>query len=402
MFGLTALPKPVRRALKWDAISAAVGGVSAGAIFPFMGVILRRDLHASAFAIAMIGAAWSLGNLFNPLMAYYIRDRVKLPHAVWPAAISRALFLLMPLALAAPAFVAVSVLSFAVGSLASPAYAAVIRDAYPVERRGFLMGLVRVLWVVGAMLGALLGGYLLEHFSYRWVFPVVSIIGIASVAAFARIGVPAAPEATTEHQRARVFDGFKVLLTDRVFRMYAAAFFLWGLGNLILIPVFPIFQVDVLKISNRWVGYLAMTTSGMSVIGYLYWGRVLDRKGPFPLLLQVLAFSAIAPLAYFFSHNVPTLLIASAAQGMAFAGGDLGYVNAALRFGRREAVTYYASTFAFLQAIRGIPGPFIGAALAEWLGPRPVFLIPLGLWAVSAAIAFVGWRRAQSQLDPEV
>jgi len=402
MFGLTALPKPVRRALKWDAIAAAIGGLSAGAIFPFMGVILRRDLHGSAFAIAIIGAAWSLGNLFNPLMAHYIRDRVKLPYAVWPPAISRGLLLLMPLAVAAPAFVAIAVLSFAVASLASPAYAAVIRDAYPVERRGFLMGLVRVLWVAGAMLGAILGGSLLEHFSYRWVFPVVSIIGIGAVAAFARIGVPAAPEATTEQERARVFDAFKVLLTDRVFRLYAAAFFLWGLGNLILMPVFPIFQVDVLKISNRWVGYLAMTTSGISVLGYLYWGRLLDRQGPFRLLLQVLAFSAIAPLTYFFAHNVPTLLIASAAQGLAFAGGDLGYVNAALRFGRREAVTYYAGTFAFLQAVRGIPGPFIGAALAEWLGPRPVFLIPLGLWTVSAAIAFLGWRRGQGQLDADV
>ena len=255
---------------------------------------------------------------------------------------------------------------------------------------------------LGGALGALLGGSLLEHFSYRWVFPVVSIIGIASVAAFARIGVPAAPEETAESQRAHVFDAFKVLLTDRLFRLYAAGFFLWGLGNLILAPVYPVFQVDVLQISNQWVGYLATTAAGMSMLGYLYWGRLLDRSGPFRLLLRVLIFAAIAPLTYFLSHNVPTLLIASAAQGLAFAGGDLGYVNAALRFGRREAVTYYAGTFAFLQAVRGIPGPFIGAALAEWLGPRPVFLIPLGLWTVSAAIAFLGWRRGQGQLDADV
>ena len=128
MFGITSLPKPVRRALKWDAASAGLGGLSAGAIFPFMGVILRRDLHASAFAIAMLGAAWSVGNLFNPLMAHYNRDRVKLPYAIWPPAISRGLLLLMPLAVAAPAFVAIAVSSFAVGSLASPAYAAVIRE----------------------------------------------------------------------------------------------------------------------------------------------------------------------------------------------------------------------------------------------------------------------------------
>jgi len=400
MLGLTALPKPVRRALKWDATSAAIGGVSAGALFPFLGVILRRDLHASAYLIAMLTAAVSVGNLFNPFVAHFIRNRVKLPYAIWPPLVSRSLFLLMPLAFIAPAFAAIAMAAAAIGALATPAYAAVIRDAYPVERRGFLMGLVRVLCIAGAILGALLGGSLLEHFSYRWIFPVVAIVGIGAIAAFARIGVPAAPDPAVAPSR--VSDGFKVLLTDRFFRLYAASFFLWGLGNLILAPVYPVFQVDVLEISNRWVGYLAMTASGMSMVGYLYWGRVLDSKGPFRLLLQVLAFSAIAPLTYFFAHNVPTLLIASAAQGLAFSGGDLGYVNAALRFGRREAVTYYAGTFAFLQALRGIPGPFIGAALAEWLGPRPVFLIPLGLWTVSAAIAFLGWRRGQGQLDPDV
>jgi len=400
MFGLTALPKPVRRALKWDAISAAIGGVSAGALFPFLGVILRRDLHASAYVIAMLTAAGSVGNLFNPFVAHFIRDRVKLPYAIWPPIVSRSLFLLMPLAFIAPAFAAIAMAAAAIGALAAPAYAAVIRDAYPVERRGFLMGLVRVLWVAGAMLGALLGGSLLEHFSYRWVFAVVSIVGIGAVAAFARIGVPAAPDPAVAPSR--ISDGFKVLLTDRLFRLYAAGFFLWGLGNLILMPVYPVFQVDVLKISNRWVGYLATTASGMSMLGYLYWGRLLDRGGPFRLLLRVLVFAAVAPLTYFLSHNVPTLLIAAAAQGFAGAGADLAYVNAALRFGRREAVTYYAGTFAFLQAVRGIPGPFIGAALAEWLGPRPVFLLPLGLWTVSAAIAFLGWRRAQGQLDPNV
>ncbi|HUU53690.1 MAG TPA: MFS transporter, partial [Armatimonadota bacterium] len=295
MFGLTALPKPVRRALKWDAISAAIGGVSAGALFPFLGVILRRDLHASAYVIAMLTAAGSVGNLFNPFVAHFIRDRVKLPYAIWPPIVSRSLFLLMPLAFIAPAFAAIAMAAAAIGALAAPAYAAVIRDAYPVERRGFLMGLVRVLWVAGAMLGALLGGSLLEHFSYRWVFAVVSIVGIGAVAAFARIGVPAAPDPAVAPSR--ISDGFKVLLTDRLFRLYAAGFFLWGLGNLILMPVYPVFQVDVLKISNRWVGYLATTASGMSMLGYLYWGRLLDRGGPFRLLLRVLVFAAVAAFA---------------------------------------------------------------------------------------------------------
>ncbi len=396
MFSLTGLARPVRHALKWDAISVAFGGLSNGALLPFLGVILRRDLHGSAFLIAMLGAAFSVGNLFNPLMAHHIRSRVKLPYAVWPAMCSRAFYLLMPLAATAPVFVLITVLAGALGSLASPAYAAVIRDAYPVERRGQLMGLVRVLFVAGSILGSLIGGFVLHIMSYRWFFPMVTLVGMLSVAAFSRIGVPAAPgeEALI---KARVTDAFKLVQADRLFRIYSLAFFLWALGNLILSPVFPVFQVDLLHISTQWVAYLAIASSAMGMVGYLHWGRVLDRQGPFPLLLYIMSVATIMPVTYYFARSVSVLLIASAAHGLALAGGDLGYINASLRFAQRDRVVSYVAVFAFLQAMRGIPGPFIGAALSELLGPRSVFLVTLGLWVMAAMVAFRGMKLAAKQ-----
>jgi MFS family permease len=395
MFSLTGLPQAVRRALKWDAVSAAIGGVSNGALFPFLGVILRRDLHASAYLIATLGAAFALGNLFNPLMAHSIRNRAKLPFAVWPPIISRSFFLLMPFAVAAPSFVGITVVGSAFGSLAAPAYAAVIRDAYPVERRGRLMGFVRVVFVGGAMLGSLGGGIALHYISYRWVFPVAALLGIVGVSTFARVGVPAAPDEPAP-PGARMLDAFRIVAADRLFGLYSMAFFLYAFGNLILSPVFPVFQVDVMHISTQWVSYLSMSAAGLSMVGYLYWGRVLDRRGPFFLFLCVLGVAAFTPVIYFFAHDVHVLLFAAMAQGLAQAGGDLGYVNASMRFAKRELVVSYAAVFAFLQAMRGIPGPFIGAALSNWLGPRPVFLVVFGLWAAAVVVASVGLRRARN------
>jgi len=400
MFSLTGLPPPVRHAFKWDAISAAIGGLSSGALIPFLGVILRRDLHASTYLIAMLGAAFSVGNLFSPLMAHSMRNRPKLPYAVWPPIIGRTFFLLMPLAQTAPTFVGITVLGSAFGSLAGPAYAAVIRDAYPVERRGRLMGFVRVLFVGASMVGALCGGVALRYVSYRWFFPAAAIVGVVGVSAFSRIGVPAAPDEAAP-PGARMLDAFRVVAADRLFGLYSMAFFLHALGNLILSPVFPVFQVDVLHISTQWVSYLSTAAAGMGMVGYLCWGRVLDRSGPFKLLLCVLAVASIGPITYYFARSVPVLLVAAMAQGLAMAGGDLGYVNASMRFARRQLVVSYAAVFAFLQSMRGIPGPFIGAALSEWVGPRPVFLVTLALWVGAAGVAFAGMRVAngRSQTD---
>jgi MFS family permease len=380
---LRIVPESCRRALQWDATSGLVGGLFSGALFPFLGVIARHDLHASTYLIALLTSSGAVGNLFNPVVAHYIREREKLPYAVWPLALGRSVFLLMPLAITAPIFVGIGFLANFIGAMAGPAYAAVIRDAYPAVRRGRFMGLVRVLAVLGAMAGSAAGGIILAHWSFRHVFPLVAVVGVLSSFAFSRIGVKAAPEeAGLPPMRLR--DTFSVVRHDQSFKLYCTCFYLYGFGNLITNPVVPVLQVDELRITSQWVGYLATAGAAASILGYLYWGRVLDRHGPFLLMLRVIAVIIVAPITYYFARSVPVLLIASCAQGFAWSGGDLGYMNAAMRFGKRENAAAYAGMFAFLQAMRGIPGPFLGAWLSELVGPRPVFLIGLGFWLASA------------------
>lgn len=386
---LSDFPKPVRHAFKWDATAGLLIGIFSGALLPFLGVIARRDLGASPYLIAILTASGSIGNLFNPVVAHYIRNRAKLPYAILPFMAGRLFFFLMPLAVIAPAFIAICFFATAITALGSPAYAAVIRDAYPVERRGQIMGMVRVLIVGTTMVGSLAGGFLLDRYSFRWVFPFVALFGILSTAAFSRIGVRAEP-AQTVSERRRLWQAFAMPKGDKAFRLYVTFFYLYGFGNLILGPVIPVFQVDVLKITPQWVGYLATTSAACSMLGYLFWGRVLDRHGLFRLMLFVVLALAPMPVTYLFAHSVPVLLIAAAASGFAIAGGDLGYVNAAMRFAPRDSVVTYAGAFAFLQAMRGIPGPFIGAWLNNTIGPRPVFLITLGCWAIAASVMLLG------------
>ena len=382
---LQTIPASCRRALAWDSTSGLLGGLFTGAVYPFLGVIARGELHASIYLIALLNSSGSVGNILNPMVAHAARSRPKLPFVVWPSAIGRACFLFMPLATAAPAFVAIACLANFTMAFAAPAYAAVIRDAYPAARRGRFMGLVRALVVIGTTAGAAVGGWLLDRHSYRFIFPAVTGFGLLSTLAFSRVGVPAAPEEGGT-SGLRLADVFAVARRDPSFKLYCTCFYLYGFGNLISGPVMTVVQVDALHITKQWASYLAIAGALSSIAGYLYWGRIVDRRGPFHLMLMVIAVVIVSPITYFFAQSVPVLLIASCATGFGWAGGDLGYVNAAMRFGRRESATAYAAMFAFLQAMRGIPGPFIGAALSDLIGPRPVFLIALGFWAASAAV----------------
>src|SRR6202035_106244 len=57
----------------------------------------------------------------------------------------------------------------------------VLIDAYPKERQGFAMALFGVAVMVGPILGPVLGGWLTENYTWRWVFYINLPIGVLAL-----------------------------------------------------------------------------------------------------------------------------------------------------------------------------------------------------------------------------
>src|SRR5579859_4452911 len=62
------------------------------------------------------------------------------------------------------------VLQGAFGAALAPLSQATLLDIYPPERRGFAMAILGVGIMLGPIMGPTLGGWLTEHYSWRWVF----------------------------------------------------------------------------------------------------------------------------------------------------------------------------------------------------------------------------------------
>lgn len=67
------------------------------------------------------------------------------------------------------------------GAALSPLSQAVILDRYPPEKRGMIMSVWGMVVMIGPMLGPILGGYLTDNYSWRFVFYVNVPIGILAV-----------------------------------------------------------------------------------------------------------------------------------------------------------------------------------------------------------------------------
>ncbi len=67
------------------------------------------------------------------------------------------------------------------GAALAPLSQSIMLDLYPAEKRGQVMAIWGMGVMVGPILGPTLGGYLTDHYSWRWVFYVNVPFGIAAV-----------------------------------------------------------------------------------------------------------------------------------------------------------------------------------------------------------------------------
>ena len=178
---------------------------------------------------------------------------------------------------------------------------------------------------------------------------------------------------------------FEILRVDGAFRWFALSVFTYGFGNLVMMPIIPLVQVDELKMTTQDLSWLAILSQLVAVFAYFYWGRYIDFKSPQRAVVICILLTAATPLFYMFAQNFWWLLPAFMLAGIANAGIDLSYFNAILSFSDERTVSRYQALQSFLLGIRGTIAPFAGGAMATYLRANDVSL----RYAFAVALVFI-------------
>jgi MFS family permease len=303
-----------------------------------------------------------------------MEGRAKMPFVVWSWTLARGLLLLMALATRSLPFVMIAVATMFIGTVATPAYTSIMKEVYPDRSRGRLMGSIRMGLQAMTLVSTLIVGRLLDLTSYRVVFPIAGLVGIVAAFAFSRI---VTHPAETDGTKVSVLSTLSILRDDANYRWFGLSVFIYGFGNLMAVPVYTIFQVDTLHITNTQVANLANVSSAVMILAYIFWGAYLDRHGPLQGVAAAVLVGALVPLVYLFAHDVRTLYLMAIAMGVTNAGIDLSYINSILVFADERRIAQYQSLHSALLGVRGIIGPFAGAALMQAAGVQAVFVVSL-------------------------
>lgn len=396
-----SVPIKARHAYRLDAWSGILAGIYSGAITPFFLLIARKSLNADPFLIGLMTASLFLGNLLSLLWANAMEGKPKMPFVAVSWYLARGAFLLMIVAYTPLRFAIIVSIAQFLATVASPAYAAIMKDVYPDAHRGRIMGYSRVLAALFTIVTALVVGLMLKYISFRWIFPVGAVLGVASAFVFNRIPTSKPSDQELANKRSTVeflVSTFSILLKNRGFTWFAASVFVYGFGTILLSPLYPIFQNDKIRISYWQLAMLVNIQSVVWMVSYLYWGRYVDIRSPLKATVINVALAILVPFGYFVSQNWWMLIPAHIISGLTNAGIEMAYFNTVLRFSEEGRTAHYQALFSCILGIRGIAAPFVGASLiavftTRFWDIRYIFLIGIAVLVAGTVMQIMGMRR---------
>lgn len=358
LFG--TLPDAVRRNARIELVATLAYGAFYTASLAFFPVVLRR-LGASTTELALYVTLTYLGQLFAPLSLGLIRRHSAMRFATIWWGIGRGALILALVASDVNSLLLLALVLWVAETLPSPAYAQIMQESYPAAFRGRAMAGVRVGMAVVVLLLTPLAGNLLDRFGHQPLFASAGVFGVITAAIFALLR----PIATAGPAPTMLSLGgmLRLLRSDRRFAAYLLALTVYGLGSVMALPLFPVVQVSRLQLSYAQIGYLGLLQSFFWLVGYTFWGRVMDRRGGLWILRIAILLAGVVSLTYALADNIWMLLPAFVAQGLLMGAFDLGALNTAIDLAESGRVTEYTAIQTAVIGLRGMVAPFLSAAL---------------------------------------
>lgn len=237
------------------------------------------------------------------------------------------------------------------GGILLPLVMTLLYQAFPPEERGTAASIMGIPLMIAPMLGPVLGGYLISAFGWPWAFFINVPVGIVAVV----IAQKVLRQSPLEQQKIR-FDGagFLTAASGSALLLYAVSDL--TSGNVTITTVSLLFGSIVLLLAFVAIELLKVRYGRVPLLDLR---RFRDRTFTFSTLTQVLNFFVRFGILFLIPIYLQTLHQESPLQA--------GAIQAS------QAV----ATLAILP---------IGGKLADRIGPRPVVIVGLLVFATTAAL----------------
>ena len=175
----------------------------------------------------------------------------------------------------------------------------------------------------------------------------------------------------------------------------AAFVFHWGLYT--AIPLFPIYWVRELHLSDAWVGVLSLCMSATSVAGALVAPALMRRWGHRRLLIYAAPVLALYPLGTALSRSPYPLLLATTVGGFVSALMGVSFFNRLIEVVPPARRASYVGLHSAIINVAVFAAPLVSTTLAGPLGVGTMLFVAGGV-RVLGGLLFALSRGEASEL----
>lgn len=390
----------MERRVRWNFLCEAM---NAGLLGSFVGIAgpfalpLAIRMGAGPLEVALISSGPFIANLLSPLWGALSRNTRKLPWVVGAHILYRGGLGLVGLMKSPQAVTAIITAGNLAQAAAGPAYGSLVQKVFPAPIRGRLMGYVRIILACSMLPTTLIAGQLFDRVGPTWLFLFAGLMGLLAISIYALTKEPVPqPPAPGARPAPGAVEGLRLALSDRAFRWFLLSVLLFHGGVLLANPLYSVYQVREMGLSNAQISYLSVTWNIAWLGGYALWGRVVDRRGPAFVVTAAAAFYLGMPLAYGLGGgSLAIVMLGALCQGIADAALDLGGWNMLLST-NPDRVGPYTAAYMTVTGIRGALGPLLGSWLLQQGGFQLTFLTAAGFIGLGLAV-FISQRHPHTQ-----
>ncbi len=406
MFLYYRLPLVVRPTFHHDLRASVLMGFRFG-IVQLAALVASESLSAPSWQLAIITGAPIAGLALSVWWGKLAAAHRKMPLVVGPQIVANILLAMVFFVTGSLPFVLLCCLATLVFSASLPASSTIYRLNYPATHRATILGFIRARMLIvtaltAALAGAVLRGnelvpkYLGEGFgwarhlgpqSYRYLFPLAAVFGIASALRFARIRVRGEKTEPVKSPTPTFRAMARILRDDGDFRTFMISYIVAGFSTIMTMPMLLLVIKEDMAMPYDQASWIVVTIpGGLMALTSPLWGRILDKHNPILTRAWINLIWVLDPLLVFAAAatgHVIFLYAAKIVHGCMLAGGGIIWFLGVNFFARKEDVPLYQGIHMTLTGLRGAIAPFAAIAIARMStslgpdlgGPRYVFLI---------------------------
>jgi MFS family permease len=268
-------------------------------------------------------------------------------------------------------------------AVATVSFTSLFGDVVAPKDRAHVVSMRNASLAAATTLTLLLTGQVLDilpfPLGYQAVFALAFAASSVSLCYLARVVFPKGEGAELEtgqpRQPLNLLRSVRNLLAQPDFSRFTAAAFVFHWGLYFPIPLYPIYRVRTLGLSEGWIGALSMFESAVTIVAYFAWARLAQRHSSrFTLLVGVLLVSFF-PIGTALSSSPWPLLVVAAVAGLASPAFNLGLFNGLLEVAPAERRATFVAVFNMLMNVAAFVSPLLGTVVADWLGIRQALMI---------------------------